>query len=127
MSYEVINDAAHEFLKTKIVDNIKKYSYLIVFAGYIREQAVFHHINLEDAGLYTCVANTTGEKIDCSVELTVEGTISQMLKASEPPRILAQLTPAESSSGNSAMMELKMKGYPRPNIKWTKDGKPPEA
>ena len=25
------------------------------------------------------------------------------------------------------MMELKMRGYPRPNIKWTKDGKPIEA
>lgn len=47
-----------------------------------------------------------------------------MLKAPEPPKILAQLTPAETSPGGSAMMELKMKGYPRPNIRWTKDGKP---
>jgi len=88
---------------------------------------VFQHINPEDAGLYTCVANTTGGKIACSAELTVEGTVSQMLKAPEPPKILAQLTSAESSPGGSAMMELKMKGYPRPNIRWTKDGKPLEA
>jgi len=88
---------------------------------------VFQHINPEDAGLYTCVANTTGGKIACSAELTVEGTVSQMLKAPEPPKILAQLSSAESSPGGSAMMELKMKGYPRPNIRWTKDGKPLEA
>ena len=50
-----------------------------------------------------------------------------MLKAPEPPKILAQLSSAESSPGGSAMMKLKMKGYPRPNIKWTKDGKPLEA
>ena len=47
-----------------------------------------------------------------------------MLKAPEPPKILAQLSSAETSPGSSAMMELKMKGYPRPNIRWTKDGKP---
>ena len=47
-----------------------------------------------------------------------------MLKAPEPPKILAQLTSAETSPGGSAMMELKMKGYPRPNIRWTKDGQP---
>ena len=47
-----------------------------------------------------------------------------MLKAPEPPKILAQLTSAETSPGGSAMMELKMKGSPRPNIRWTKDGQP---
>jgi len=88
---------------------------------------VFQHINPEDAGLYTCVANTSGGKIACSAELTVEGSVTQMLKAPEPPKILAQLTPAETSAGGSAMMELKMKGYPRPNIKWTKDGQPLQA
>ena len=88
---------------------------------------VFQHINPEDAGLYTCVANTTGGKIACSAELTVEGTVSHMLKTPEPPKVLAQMTPATCSPGGSAMMEMKMKGYPRPNIKWTKDGKPLEA
>jgi len=88
---------------------------------------VFQHINPEDAGLYTCVANTAGGKIACSAELTVEGAVSQLLKKPEKPSILTPLTSAESSPGGSAMMELKMKGYPRPNIKWTKDGKPLDA
>merc|ERR1712215_89179 len=39
LSYEIMDDAAQAFLKTKIMDNIQKYYYLIVFAGYIREQA----------------------------------------------------------------------------------------
>merc|ERR1712123_378976 len=39
LSYEIMDDAAQVFLKTKIMDNIQKYAYLIVFAGYMREQA----------------------------------------------------------------------------------------
>merc|ERR1712183_1010808 len=37
LSYEIMDDAAQAFLKTKIMDNIHKYFYLIVFAGYMRE------------------------------------------------------------------------------------------
>merc|ERR1712122_103654 len=40
LSYEIMDDAAQAFLKTKIMDNIQKYFYLIVFAGYMREAAV---------------------------------------------------------------------------------------
>merc|ERR1711882_7765 len=40
LSYEIMDDAAQAFLKSKIMDNIHKYFYLIVFAGYIREAAV---------------------------------------------------------------------------------------
>merc|ERR1712236_123214 len=40
LSYEIMDDAAQAFLKTKIMDNIQKYFYLIVFAGYIRQAAV---------------------------------------------------------------------------------------
>merc|ERR1712179_306793 len=39
LSYEIMDDAAQAFLKAKIMDNIQKYFYLIVFAGYIREAA----------------------------------------------------------------------------------------
>merc|ERR1712050_336426 len=39
LSYEIMDDAAQAFLKSKIMDNIHKYFYLIVFAGYIREAA----------------------------------------------------------------------------------------
>ncbi len=42
----------------------------------------------------------------------------------EPPQILAALGDVDSSIGGSAMLELKMRGYPRPNIKWSKDGVP---
>merc|ERR1712142_466308 len=37
LSYEIMDDAAQAFLKSKIMDNIHKYYYLIVFSGYMRE------------------------------------------------------------------------------------------
>merc|ERR1711936_254301 len=39
LSYEIMDDAAQVFLKSKIMDNIHKYYYLIAFPGYIREMA----------------------------------------------------------------------------------------
>merc|ERR1712072_921481 len=39
LSYEIMDDAAQAFLKTKIMDNIHKYFYLIVFAAYMRDAA----------------------------------------------------------------------------------------
>merc|ERR1711979_23143 len=39
LSYEIMDDAAQAFLKSKIMDNIHKYYYLIVFAAYMLEEA----------------------------------------------------------------------------------------
>merc|ERR1711970_1025571 len=39
LSYEIMDGAAQAFLKSKIMDNIHKYYYLIVFAGYMLEAA----------------------------------------------------------------------------------------
>jgi len=39
LSYEIMDDAAQAFLKMKIMDNIHKYYYLIVFTAYLREAA----------------------------------------------------------------------------------------
>merc|ERR1711936_433324 len=39
LSYEIMDDAAQVFLKSKIMDNIHKYFYLIVFTAYMREMA----------------------------------------------------------------------------------------
>merc|ERR1712112_320563 len=36
LSYEIMDDAAQAFLKSKIMDNIQKYFYLICFAAYLR-------------------------------------------------------------------------------------------
>merc|ERR1712186_190501 len=38
LSYEIMDDAAQAFLKSKIMDNIHKYFYIIAFAGYIRQE-----------------------------------------------------------------------------------------
>ena len=40
LSYEIMDDAAQAFLKQKIMDNIHKYFYLIVFTAYMREAAL---------------------------------------------------------------------------------------
>merc|ERR1712133_245221 len=39
LSYEIMDDAAQAFLKVKIMDNIHKYYYLIMFTAYMREAA----------------------------------------------------------------------------------------
>jgi hypothetical protein len=41
LSYEIMDDAAQVFLKSKIMDNIHKYFYLIAFTAYMREAAEF--------------------------------------------------------------------------------------
>merc|ERR1712126_661440 len=40
LSYEIMDDAAQAFLKTKIMDNIHKYFYLIVYSAYLRKEGV---------------------------------------------------------------------------------------
>merc|ERR1712001_159155 len=39
LSYEIMDDAAQVFLKSKIMDNIQKYFYLICFTAYLREMS----------------------------------------------------------------------------------------
>jgi hypothetical protein len=69
------------------------------------------------------VAQTSGGKISCSAELTVQGAIHQLLKEPCAPTITAELGDTEVSIGGSAMMELKVAGFPRPTVAWYKDGK----
>merc|ERR1711973_517873 len=47
LSYEIMDDAAQAFLKSKIMDNIHKYFYIICFAGYIREAAAAARESIE--------------------------------------------------------------------------------
>merc|ERR1719431_1552701 len=67
LSYEIMDDAAQAFLKTKIMDNIQKYFYLIVFAAYIREQAAVAWEAVE-ADQKAAVALPTSGK--CSIPAT---------------------------------------------------------
>ncbi|XP_049802568.1 obscurin isoform X4 [Schistocerca nitens] len=84
---------------------------------------VFQHVKPEDAGLYTCVASTTSGKISCSAELTVQGSVNQLLKEPEAPKIVTETKATEVSVGGSAMLELKINGFPKPDVKWYKDNK----
>ncbi|XP_021942897.1 obscurin isoform X2 [Zootermopsis nevadensis] len=88
---------------------------------------VFQHVKPEDAGLYTCVASTSTGKISCSAELTVQGSVNQLAREPEVPKISTESKTTEVGIGGSAMLELKVEGYPKPDIKWTKDGKAVEA
>merc|ERR1712168_1679135 len=67
LSYEIMDDAAQAFLKTKIMDNIQKYFYLIVFAAYSREAAAAARDAVE-ADQKAAVALPTSGK--CSIPAT---------------------------------------------------------
>merc|ERR1712165_470619 len=48
LPYEIMDDAAQAFLKVKIMDNIHKYYYLIVFTAYMREMAEVARTTMTD-------------------------------------------------------------------------------
>ncbi|KAL1110551.1 hypothetical protein AAG570_008079, partial [Ranatra chinensis] len=84
---------------------------------------VFTHVKPEDAGLYTCVASTSSGKISCSAELTVQGNVNLLFREPEVPHIKSCKKEIEANTGSSTMLETKVKGYPKPEVKWVKDGK----
>lgn len=52
----------------------------------------------------------------------MQGAVNQLLKDPEKPKLQTESRQSEVSAGGSAMLELSVKGYPKPDIKWTKDG-----
>merc|ERR1712117_662134 len=48
LSYEIMDDAAQVFLKSKIMDNIAKYFYLIAFTSYMRQAAELARNSISD-------------------------------------------------------------------------------
>ncbi|XP_064214157.1 obscurin isoform X3 [Tribolium castaneum] len=88
---------------------------------------VFQHVRAEDVGLYTCVAQTSRGHISCSAELTVHGTVNQLVREPEKPVLIVEKRNPVVNAGGSAMIELQVKGFPKPQVKWTHEGKPIEA
>merc|ERR1712121_179282 len=79
LSYEIMDDAAQAFLKSKIMDNIHKYFYIIAFAGHMREQAAAAREAVE-ADKKAAVALPASGK--CSIpasELKVGKTFAQFM------------------------------------------------
>ena len=74
LSYEIMDDAAQAFLKSKIMDNIHKYFYIIVFAAYMRDAAAKAR-EVVDADKKAAVALPASGK--CSIpakDLKIEGS-----------------------------------------------------
>ncbi|CAH0545690.1 unnamed protein product [Brassicogethes aeneus] len=84
---------------------------------------VFQHVKPDDVGLYTCVAQTSRGHISCSAELTVHGTVNQLFREPEKPKLVIEKRDPIVNAGGSAMLELQVKGYPKPHVKVEHDGK----
>ncbi|XP_055610566.1 obscurin isoform X4 [Uranotaenia lowii] len=83
---------------------------------------VFQHVKPEDAGLYTCVAATASGNIQCSAELTVQGQVNQLSHEPAKPHIKIESKDALARIGGKALLEMKVYGYPRPEIIWRHEG-----
>nr|CAH7742463.1 unnamed protein product [Callosobruchus chinensis] len=88
---------------------------------------VFQKVRPEDVGLYTCVAQTSRGHISCSAQLTVHGTVNQLFREPEKPKLEFVKKDPCVNVGGSAMLELQVKGYPKPNVVWKHEGKVIEA
>merc|ERR1712176_1189533 len=60
LSYEIMDDAAQAFLKVKIMDNIHKYFYLILYSAYLRKEGVAAR-NACDEAIKAQVTLTSGK------------------------------------------------------------------
>ncbi|KAF5286087.1 hypothetical protein FQA39_LY16433 [Lamprigera yunnana] len=85
---------------------------------------LFKHVKPDDAGLYTCVAQTSSGHISCSAELTVHGVLHQLLREPEKPELKIEKKETVVQAGSTAMLELQVKGYPKPQLIWKHDGEP---
>ncbi|XP_067629054.1 obscurin isoform X3 [Eurosta solidaginis] len=83
---------------------------------------VFQHVKPEDAGIYTCVAQTTTGNISCSAELSVQGAIQTLHREPEKPSLIIDHREANASIGGTAILELQCKGFPKPGVQWKHDG-----
>lgn len=88
---------------------------------------VFQKVRPEDVGLYTCVAQTSRGHISCSAQLTVHGTVNQLFREPEKPKLIVVKGDPIVTAGGSAMLELQIEGYPKPNVSWKHEGKTIEA
>merc|ERR1712121_552778 len=106
LSYEIMDDAAQAFLKSKIMDNIHKYFYIIVFAGYMREAAAATREAVEAEKKAAVALPASGK---CSIPATE-------LKLGK--------TFVEYVEGNAGFRDLIEKG--KGNLQWER-AIPPEA
>ncbi|XP_020716206.1 obscurin isoform X3 [Ceratitis capitata] len=83
---------------------------------------VFQHVKPEDAGIYTCVAQTTTGNISCSAELSVQGAIQTLHREPEKPSLIVEHREANTTVGGTAILELQCKGFPKPGVQWKHDG-----
>merc|ERR1712168_826357 len=88
ISYEIMDDAAQAFLKTKIMDNIQKYFYLIVFAAYIREEATAAREAVEADKKAAVALPASGKCAIPAAELKVGKTFSQFMEENSVLRTL---------------------------------------
>ncbi|XP_046810938.1 obscurin isoform X2 [Lucilia cuprina] len=83
---------------------------------------VFQHVKPEDAGIYTCVAQTTTGNISCSAELSVQGAIQTLNREPEKPTLVIEHREANTHVGGTAILELQCKGFPKPAVQVKHEG-----
>merc|ERR1712226_233022 len=89
LSYEIMDDAAQTFLKSKIMDNIRKYFYLIVFTGYIRQAGEAARNAVDDASKAE-VALSSGKCAIPADQLKVGKTFVQFMEENSSLRTLIE-------------------------------------
>ena len=89
LSYEIMDDAAQAFLKSKIMDNIHKYFYLILYTGYIRQAGEAARNAVDDASKAE-VALSSGKCAIPADQLKVGKTFVQFMEENSSLRTLIE-------------------------------------
>merc|ERR1711973_843418 len=91
-----MDDAAQAFLKTKIMDNIHKYFYLICFTAYLREAAILckDAASEDDKKAFSLTGgkvSTPADQLKLNKSIVDEGKGKLQWERDIPPEALANL------------------------------------
>lgn len=56
--------------------------------------------------------------INLNILFFVKGNVNLLFREPEKPQIISKHITTEANLGSSAMLETKITGYPKPDIKW---------
>ncbi|EFX62928.1 hypothetical protein DAPPUDRAFT_50312, partial [Daphnia pulex] len=82
---------------------------------------IFHGVQDDDAGQYTCIATNSQGLVSASILINVTSNQRHQLFLNFPPKFDFARDNTSTSEGTKVELHCRAEGYPAPTIQWDRD------